>query len=77
MYKAFKKWLNSKSTRMSGSTNKEMLYAAWDANNPSNDLLTFTERHKIMPKDEDLIRYIDFQRAEDENNDGEVTSVVC
>ena len=66
----FRIWLDSKSSRDKEKTNKEMLFIMWDAVNPNNDLLSFTESHSIEIKDTELCSYLKELKNEIEKSNG-------
>lgn len=68
MRKRFDKWLNSKHSMVKTITNKNFLFVTWDSTNQNNILSDFCEKHSIMPKDNDLLEYIENQKEE---NDGD------
>lgn len=67
MRKKFDKWLHVRNTRFGNITNKNVLFAVWDGNNPNNDLVEFVDSHRIKVDDNDLSKYIEQQRKLDEN----------
>lgn len=67
MEKLFNEWLAAKSTKDKSKLNKEMVYIMWDAVNPNNDLLEFTDSHNIKIEDIELNQYIDELKKDIEN----------
>ena len=67
MEKLFNEWLVAKSTKDKSKLNKEMVYIMWDAVNPNNDLLEFTDSHNIKIEDIELNQYIDELKKDIEN----------